>query len=321
MEYMAALRKLRNEMSDDTSDDQPVIRKMSNEDRHRYMSDPQIKYAVVDDVIHDKQCEKIRGVSNDLITFTEEYKDHFLQCQNCTVKACIRAGAEDFENVDKYVEFYNSHGIYGKAIKKIYITHKCTTKLDTGVLTIRNRQDTWKIVDLGKDDEVKLLHNSYSINSKGERIFNGNYHVQVERTTFSNALARIYNYDCKVNPREHVSDEASKIEKRNRKRYKKLSFIEKLKAKRRKHLIKKYNLDGEIKLGGFRMVEEFGYPKENQLCTYLWETASGDRYWMIGSYSPQHKLFHAEFYGSRKNVKQENVIAWKPMYDEEFRIR
>ena len=320
MEYMAALRMIQIEMGDRTTDDQTVIRKMTDADRHRFMSDPEIKYAVVDDVIHDKQCEKLRGVSNDFIKFISSYHDHYKICSICAVRACIRAGAEDFENFEKYVEFYNSHGIFGKAIRKMYINNKCTTKLDTGVLTIRNREDTWKIVDLGKTNQVKLLHNSYTINSKCERIFNGNFHVQSERIYFSDALNKIYTYDSRVNPREHIENEAKKLEKKNRKKYKKLSLIEKLKAKRRKHLIKKYSLDGEIHLSGFRTITEFGYPKENQICAYLWETESGDRYWLIGSYSPKYRLFHAEFYGSRKNVKQENVIAWKPLCDEGFRI-
>lgn len=321
MEYMAALRKIQIEMGDVTTDEETVIHKMTDEDRHRFMSDPEIKYAVVDDEIHDKQCEKLRGVSNDFIIFIPTYQDHYKPCSICAVRAYIRAGAEDFGNYEKYVEFYNSHGIHGKAIRKIYIVHKCTTKLDTGVLTIRNREDTWKIADLGKDGEVKLMHNSYNINSKGERVFNGNFHVQVERTNFSNALNKIYNYDSSENPRNHIENEADKLEKKNRKRYRKLSIIGKLKANRRKRLIKKYGLDGEIHLSGFRTIEEFGYPKENQICAYLWETASGDRYWMIGSYSPNYKLFHTEFFGSRKNVKQENVVAWKPLNDEGFRIR
>ena len=110
MEYMAALRKIQIEMGDVTTDEETVIHKMTDEDRHRFMSDPEIKYAVVDDEIHDKQCEKLRGVSNDFIIFIPTYQDHYKPCSICAVRAYIRAGAEDFGNYEKYVEFYNSHG-------------------------------------------------------------------------------------------------------------------------------------------------------------------------------------------------------------------
>lgn len=321
MNYMEALKQIKIEMDNNTSDDKELsINSITNEERHKFMSDPNIKYVVIDNIIHDKLCENVKGTSNEFLNFYKKYQHHFKQCPNCAVNAYIRTGAEDFCNYEKYINFYYGHRLYGKGIKKLYITNKCTTKLDTGVLTIKNRKDTWKIIDLGKDDMVKLMHNNYIINSKSERSFIGGFHVQSERINFNNALDKIYNYDCNTNPRNHILNEADRIEKNNRKKYKKLSFLKKLEFKLKKFLIKRYNLDGEIYLKGFRKVEDYGYPKHNQICTYLWETDSGDRYWMLGSYSLQNKLFHTSFNGLRKNVKQENVVAWKPMSDDEFRV-
>ena len=52
---------------------------MTEEERHRKMSDVNIKYAVCNNVIHDKQCPILKGVSSEFIRMSEKYNSKYVQ--------------------------------------------------------------------------------------------------------------------------------------------------------------------------------------------------------------------------------------------------
>ena len=143
-DYKEKLAKLLEKL-----DGQAVLQNaMTEEERHRKMSDVNIKYAVCNNVIHDKQCPILKGVSSEFIRLSEKYNSQYVQCTECACRAYIRYGAEDIENYEKYMDFFEACEMTPRNIRSFYMNRNCISTLDGNVMTVKNRNDTWKIIPL-----------------------------------------------------------------------------------------------------------------------------------------------------------------------------
>ena len=167
---------------------------------------------------------------------------------------------------------------------------------------------------------VKLLHNNYDINPDGTRKFLKGYHIQKENISFKTAIDILAGYNRRGNIEKHISDFSLEVERKFRKSYRHLNLTQKLRYKFRQWVINHYGLNSEIHLDGFKSVKENGYPQDRTLCTYIWESKSKDKYWMVGIYSEGKKAFCATFLENRKTIKQGKVVAWKAMSNDDFLI-
>ena len=319
MDYMEALEQIKQEIQPENSG-QEVIHKITETERRRLMSNPTVHFVVSNGIIHDKLCPLVKGMSSELLSFRESYDDHFKKCQVCAIRTYIRVGAEDMGNYEKYLEFFDMVGLNVAEIRNLYVNHKCKTKLDGKVLTVKNRGDSWKIAALDSHGKVRLMHNNYVFNQDNTRTFMGGYHVQIDQCGIRTAISKITRYDCISNPRIHINDASSDFEGNTRKSYKKMSALQRLRYLIKRLLIKHYDLNGEINISDFKPVSEYGFPLDGALCVYIWEAKNGDRYWLVGSYSKKNRVFYATFRNSRKNIKEEKVIAWRTMTDNDFLI-
>lgn len=323
VDYKELLIQLKQEMNAEKSDSgqaETVIPKITDENRQRMMSNPEVRYAVSSRRIHDKKCPFIKGVSSEFLSFRERYDHNLKQCPECALMAYIRAGAEDMKNYKKYVAFFNAAKMNSEEIKAFYFNYKCTTKIEGNILTVKNREDVWKIVRSDSDTKVRLMHNNYIINPDNTRTFNGGFHLQADGISVRKAIGILTSYKYSSDPKNHMKDEAVRISKIWRKNYKGLSAFKKLKYKIRKWLINRMGLNTQIRIDGFNTVREHGYPGDGVLCAYIWETEDGDRFWLMGTYTERFAIFSASFGGKRKSVSRERVIAWKPMSGTDFGI-
>lgn len=295
----------------------PAENAMTEEERRRLMSDPEIKYAVCLNQIHDKSCPLIKAMSSEFFALSKKYLSHLKQCPICAKRAFIRYGAQDMNNYNKYVEFFENCNMTDKDIRCFFQSNNCVTRLDGNVMSVYNREDNWKIINKG-NGRVKLMHNNYIINPDDTRTFTNGFHVQIEETTMKKAVAVLTSYNSKTSARAHIKDTSGEIESKFRKAYKKLSVHNKLKFIIRKHLMKHYNLNTEVHIDGFNTVKEYGYPPNDTLCAYIWETENGIRFWHMGIYSEDRGAFYASYLGRKRNIKKEKIITWKAMTNNDF---
>ncbi|MBR2280325.1 MAG: hypothetical protein IJ903_05305 [Ruminococcus sp.] len=295
----------------------PAENAMTEEERRRLMSDPEIKYAVCLNQIHDKSCPLIKAMSSEFFTLNKTYLSHMKQCPICAKRAFIRYGAQDMNNYDKYIEFFEDCNMTDRDIRCLFQSNNCVTRLDGDVMSIHNREDNWKIINKG-NGMVKLMHNNYIINPDDTRTFTSGFHTQIEETTMKKAVAVLTSYNSSTSARAHIRDTSGEIESRFRKAYKKISFHNKLKLKIRKRLMKIFNLNTEVHIDGFKTVKENGYPPNDTLCAYIWETENEIRFWHMGIYSEDRGAFYASYLGRKRNIKKEKIIAWKAMTNNDF---
>lgn len=295
----------------------PVKNAMTEDERKRLMSNPEIKYAVCNNQIHDKSCPLIKAMSSELFTLNKKYLSNLKQCPICAKRAFIRYGAQDMNNYDKYIEFFEDCNMTNRDIRCLFQSNNCVTHLDGDVMSVYNREDNWKIINKG-NGMVKLMHNNYIINPDDTRTFTNGFHVQIEETTMKKAVAVLTSYNSKSSARAHINDTSGEIEYKFRKAYKKLSFYNKLKLKIRKRLMKIFNLNTEVHIDGFKTVKENGYPPDYTLCAYIWESGNEIRFWHIGIYSEDRGAFYASYLGRKMNIKKEKIIAWKAMTNNDF---
>lgn len=315
-DYKEKLAKLLEELDGQAIPGNP----MTEEERHRKMSNPQIRYAICNNTIHDKQCPIIKGVSSEFIRMQHDYSARYKQCPTCACRAYIHYGAEDIDNYKKYLELFATYNMTPSNLRRFYMNRNCKTKLDSNILTVRKRDDTWKIIPLETKGMVRLLHNNYKTNPDGTREFIDGYHIQKDNINIKSAIDILAMYKYEKNNDKHLRDFSCEAENQARKRYVQLSFIQKLRYQFRRLVMNHYGLNSEVHIDGFKSVNENGFPQDGTLCTYIWESKSKDRYWMIGIYSEGKKAFCATFLENRKTIKQRKVIAWKAMSNDDFMI-
>ena len=115
---MEALEQIKQEIQPENNG-QEVIHKITETERRRLMSNPDVRFVVSNGIIHDKLCPLVKGMSSELLSFRESYDDHFKKCQTCAIRTYIRVGAEDMGNYEKYLEFFDIDNQNGKSVYDI----------------------------------------------------------------------------------------------------------------------------------------------------------------------------------------------------------
>lgn len=163
---------------------------------HKMMSDENVRYIYHKDsgVIHDKSCPKVRDMAVRNMITSEKYLTNKKPCPICRAKAYIRAGA-DIKEVDEYLKFFKAVGIDEDMMKRIYVEDKAETTLFGNVMTIKIKEDSWKIKYTELNPySVALFHNNFTIENKKRTICDG-YHMVETAIDISDAIVFIESYD------------------------------------------------------------------------------------------------------------------------------
>ena len=171
--------------------------------RHRVLSDEKNKFfkLLTDNSIHDKTCKLLQEHPDRDILCLNEYDEKLPQCRACATKAYLRVGAKDLKNYKRYCTFFDKTFLSAKVLRDMYITNRMTTSIFENTLTIKYKEDTWRIISLDNDGNVQLRHNNYKRLADGTRQFVGGYHIQnkyCKRMKIRPALLAIKSYDYKL---------------------------------------------------------------------------------------------------------------------------
>lgn len=134
-----------------------------------------------DDVIyHDKSCEDIKLINLDKLRGSENAPAGKVKCPKCHLKMLIRKGCkDDFKNVKMYEYFFNKGNIDTTLLEEFFTYGNTKFRIESiNKLSIVCKEDSWKIETDGRGNFIKLWHNSYTVDKKGVRHFDGSYHEQ-----------------------------------------------------------------------------------------------------------------------------------------------
>ena len=302
----------------------------SDAEWQRAKSDVTVKYVLYRGVIHDKCCPHIQDVPAYMIEFTKSYPSAGVQCGDCAVRTYIRNGAEDIGNLEKYIAFFHRVKWKSSSIKKLYVDHNVRTRIDTDVLTIWYKDDTWKIKSSPGTSRVDLLHNNYTIQNN-QRYFTNGFHTQARCIDMSTAISCIYSYDYHRHlqpepvvenktvyiaqlpvsepvpkpPAQPVAKPTAEPKKKN------LSLRDRLKTRIRLFMLRYLGLERNIRIDGLHSIKYAGYPKTGDICAVLWDGDDGNEHWIVASYSPKKQCFHATIGSYQVKIAEDKVIAWK----------
>lgn len=174
------------------------------------LMDKRVKYvfSMHENFVHDKSCRAIYKFPYSELRFVENYPCHLPQCARCAMRAYLRNGVEDIENYNYYMELYEKMGVTDSLIRHMYIDCEMKTRLlGHRAVEIKYKEDTWRIVLLDNNKNVKLLHNNYKVYGD-RRFFTKSFHVQSEyckETNIQFALGVIENYSWDKHNKENAS--------------------------------------------------------------------------------------------------------------------
>ena len=305
-----------------------------SEERHRIMSDQRIKYfySKKDGIIHDKHCDNAKDILDEDLLWAEEYLPKLKPCPDCMIHAYIIAGAKDPREIETYFGFFEKTQMTTKQIRNIYIENRMKTRIYMDTMTVWHKKDTWRIKSLPKKGHVQLYHNNYTVEKNGVREFTQGFHIQslmCSDTDIRYALSIIKKYEYK--PEEYAlhNSKLNKSEKRKSKqcqaeKMQKLTLSlevllgEKtaeptLWQKAKSYISDLFKKKTFFELNDFRLVSEQGYPKNQEICVYIWKDKNEQLFWQTGIYNQKLKQFSVCYGTVRYAINEDKVIAWKKM--------
>jgi hypothetical protein len=295
--------------------------------RQRIMSDQRVRYiySEKDNVIHDKSCRRTREIDDKDLFYSENYMPQLHQCRECAMRAYIHAGARDYNNYRVYEQLFERLHLWETLARHMYIECGMQTRAYSNVLTIWDREDTWKVEPIDSSGTARLLHNNYHVGKDGSRVFDKGFHVQSEYLSHSGIGAIIHAIETYSfeNHRQMVQEQKERMNS-----YLERVAQEQTDAQKPKTLwqrikdvfFKSGNAETAsetahnniaIHLDGFLPVSEVGYPKQGERCVYIWKTRERQPRWQVGMYDRTLRAFVVN-YGENKFVTDRNkVIYWK----------
>lgn len=306
--------------------------------RHKIMSDQKIRYLYSknEQVIHEKHCIHAKEISDQDLQWSWEYISELQRCSDCEVAAYINYGAKDPEEIEKYEDFFRKTKMSLDQIRKMYIVYGMKTRIYSDTMTIWCKQDVWRMKALPKKGRVQLYHNNYIIRKKGVREFTKGFHIQnlqCEDTNITYALNLICNYE--YIPEEWAFHQNNKqaIERMKEQKLQEndnVFSLEVLLSKeaereniwyRIKYFVKKlFRKKTVFDTYGFRLVSEYGYPKNKTLCIYIWKDKNEKIFWQTGRYDQDAKQFSVKYGDVVYAIRQTKVVAWKSVTAETMEI-
>lgn len=349
VDFSELLNELQGVKSEEVSDEMNVQAEPDNDDttiiqeskfRHRIMSDQKIHYLYsgYEKILHEKHCVHAKTIPDEKLQWSEELVHGLQVCPECEITAYIRYGAKDPEETDTYMQFFEKTKITTEWIRKLFVDYGMKTRIYPDIMTVWDKQDTWRIKALPQKGHVQLYHNNYVIRKNGVREFTNGFHLQnlsCEDTDITNAIKQIHNYEYIPEEWAYHQNNREKIEKINKQHAQKeeenaLSLEELLaNEKERKTVwsqIKNYfrsmfRKKTVFDTYGFQMVSDHGYPKNKTLCIYIWKNKNEELFWQMGIYNQKAKQFSVKYGDAVYAVKQTKVIAWKKVTAETMKIK
>lgn len=165
---------------------------------HEIRTDPSIKfvYGKNGETIHDKACPNLKGMDMKSLCTSDVFLMRLKPCQECFLKACIRAGG-DVAELKRYQRFFDKVEIKDNLLRKIYLVHGMKSEILGDVLTLKHQQDTWKIRIKGKNkvgtQYVELMQKNFRIVDR-KREFTQGYHTIHRNMTMREAIGYIEGY-------------------------------------------------------------------------------------------------------------------------------
>lgn len=299
--------------------------------RQRVLSNEKILFLTSrnSNIIHDKCCPVAREIPDEDLDILEAYDPNKKQCCVCALKAYLRWGAKDPYHKKQYEEYFKRVKLDISNLRYIYVSQQMKTNICGDTLTLRCREDTWKIVILEHSTgKVQLLHNNYQFLPDGTREFLPEFHVQ-SKSTLCTDIRHAINVIAQYEPQFHwVENRIRKMEEEvgedptcrvsvvspGPQPARPAGLWAALKKKwqefwNRKKARSRFSLG----LEDFWLVEKVGLPPDGAICIYVWESREKDVYWDTGVYSAKKGHFMAQYKDRMRVVSSCKVLAWKEM--------
>jgi hypothetical protein len=309
----------------------------------KIMANDDIKFVYRDgkNIIHDKSCVNASSIDEDHLHYAKFYPSYMKPCTMCELKSYIRNSALDFDNYEKYNALFNDLNMPMSFARYIYVERRMATRItDDGCITVKYRDDTWKIQRIPGTDKVCLYHNSYDVYN-GRRVFTGGFHVQstyTSNTDIVTALKTIDSYSWDV----HKSDNVDKRKKAEREKQKRIreqeirqdalerkEFYESVTRKSlltrvREFFSARYTEENEEDISGsgyYIHIDNFhdpakrDLPHNGQKCMYLWRDRDNRIKWQVGVFDKKSNSFTAVFNGATIYSSMKNVVGWKYVWE------
>ena len=206
-DYSRLLNELQHKASDPDTSAHSVHKASSlvNEDNHsqitvadakrlrkKALQNPEIRfiYSSKTGIVHDKDCYYVTNIDSEHFFATETFPEDMKTCPKCYRRALVRAGLSPSrtKDIDAYYDETYRIGVTEQELYKLTVQHHAQfCGVGHNRVRIKLNDDTWEIRK--KDEFLLLLHNSYSVDSEYNRIFDGEFHLQIKA-----ALHRGYGY-------------------------------------------------------------------------------------------------------------------------------
>ena len=129
-------------------------------------------------VLHDRDCPKVRGISDKHFRMTSEFLKGMSLCAECQNRIYIRHGiGDDWRRIADYERFFNRMELQTQDLFSLFIGNDARVKwIDFNTLEVRVHHDTWRVVQRG--EQVELWHNNYWRLENHERSMERKFHLQ-----------------------------------------------------------------------------------------------------------------------------------------------
>lgn len=174
--------------------------KMSEQEMklHKLRSDEKVKfiYGKNSKTIHDKACPNLKGMAGNSLCTSEVFLMHLKPCEQCFLKACIRAGGNVAE-VKEYQKYFDAVDMKDNLLRRIYLIDGMKSEIAGHVLTLKFDQDTWKLKLAGRGKSgtpyVDLFQNNYRVNGVKREFVDG-FHLACRKMSMREAIGYIESY-------------------------------------------------------------------------------------------------------------------------------
>lgn len=147
-------------------------------------------------IAHDISCRYAKTIDKANIKLTKRFpKRKYTYCKYCGKTAILRSCINDVENFDSYIKLFEDVPVDN--LFQLYVKSEAYSNWQGENLIIFCRHDYWKLVP--QNDKIILYHNSYLVDSEGNRYFTGEWHPQADGKLYSTkqALKKLSKYNYK----------------------------------------------------------------------------------------------------------------------------
>ena len=188
LDYSKLLEELRNKSENNETTASPCTididadAAIAKRKRKKLLQNPEIRfvYSLQHPVVHDRDCMYASRIKDNDFGASSSFPELMEKCDMCYRRALVRAGLPSvrIRDIDLYYNALYCIGITEQELHALTVQHKAQfCGIGKNVVRIKLRDDTWEIRNNG--EYLLLLHNNYRVNDNYERIFDGEFHLQM----------------------------------------------------------------------------------------------------------------------------------------------